>query len=159
MIGMLIDWWKLRSTREQWMLGVMIALLAVVVIWLGILRPITSGLAAARERHAEAVVRLARVESQVSAIRRLERSRPPALEGALDKVIAAAAEEAGFTPGKVEPSGNDRVDVSIASVRPVAFFSWINSLESRGILVERLSARANSDPTLAVDITFMERRR
>lgn len=155
----LISWWRLRSTREQWMLGVMILLLAGVILWLGILRPLASGLTASRGRHAEAVLHLARVEGQASAIRQLERNRPPSLGVSVDKAIATSAEEAGFAPSKVELSGNDRVDVSIASVRPVAFFSWINMLEARGILVERLSARANSDPTLAVDITFMERRR
>ena len=146
-----LDWWRGRSVREQRLLLVMFALLAITVLWLGIYRPMQAALSNARARHQEAVIRLGEVRAAAAALR----SGPAVgLPGPLVSVVTQAATDAGFANAVVTPQGDRRVSVSIPSARPAPFFAWIASLEARGIVVERLSARANSDPTLAVDASL-----
>jgi general secretion pathway protein M len=146
-----LDWWRGRSVREQRLLLVMFALLAVTVLWLGIYRPMQAALSNARARHQEAVIRLGEVRAAAAALK----SGPAVgLPGPLVSVVTQAATDAGFANAVVTPQGDRRVSVSIPSARPAPFFAWVASLEARGIVVERLSARANSDPTLAVDASL-----
>jgi general secretion pathway protein M len=152
MKAQMLLWWRERSLREQRMLLAMAALLAVTIVWLGVYRPLQSGLSSSRERHQLAVVRLGEVRADAAALRGL--GRPAALPGPLVTVVAQSANEAGFATAMVAAQGEQRVTVSIASARPAAAFTWIAALEARGIIVERLAARANSDPTLALDLTL-----
>lgn len=154
MIARFAPWWRERSVREQRMLLAMFALLAVTFLWLGIYRPLQSALSRTRERHQEAVVRLGEVRADAEALRALQRPGQAALPGPLVAVVTQAANDAGFGGATVAPQGDRRVSISISSARPAAVLAWIAGLEERGIVVERLSARANSDPTLAVDATL-----
>lgn len=148
-----LDWWRARSLREQRLLLVMFALLAVTILWLGIYRPLQGALSAARERHQQAVVMLGEARAQAAALRQSSAAEalPP---GPLAPVVTQAANEAGFANAAVAPQGDRRVSISIPSARPTAVLGWIATLETRGIVVERLTARANSDPTVTVDATL-----
>ena len=150
-------WWALRTTREQRLLLVMFALLAVVIVWLGVIRPVTDALASARERHATAITRLAEIRAAAEAYRELRRSAPPSLAAPLATVVAQSAAEAGFQPTAITPDGAGRVTVSLASARPIALFSWVAQLEAQGIMVERMTAKSNSDPTLGVELVLRGR--
>lgn len=147
-------WWRERSLREQRLLLVMFALLAVTILWLGLYRPVQDALSNARERHQEAVVRLGEARAQAGALRALGKGTPSARTGPLATIVTQAANEAGFANATVAPQGDHRVSVSIPSARPAPLFGWVAAMEARGIIVERFSARANSDPTLSVDLTL-----
>ncbi|MBA2920128.1 type II secretion system protein M [Sphingomonas sp. MAH-20] len=150
-----LDWWRQRSVREQRLLLVMFALLAVTILWLGLYRPIEDARSRARDRHQQAVVRLA--EARVAAAA-FKRAPVLSLSAPLASVVTRSAADAGFANAIVTSRGDRRVAVSIASARPAPVFAWIAALEARGIAVEQLSARANADPTLAVDATLAEGR-
>lgn len=152
MIARLLPWWRERSVREQRMLIVMLALLAVTILWLGIYRPLQNGLSAARERHQLAVVRLGEVRAQAEAIRGAR--AVPAAPGPLSDLVSRSAAEAGFANATVAPQGDRRVSVSVPSARPGPALRWIALLEGQGIVVERFGARANADPTLTVDLVL-----
>lgn len=146
-----LDWWRARSLREQRLLLVMFALLAITILWLGIYRPVQDALSNARERHQLAVIRLGEIRAGTSVLK----SGPAvALPGPLAPAVTQSATDAGFANAVVTPEGDRRVSVSIPSARPAPAFAWIASLEARGIVVERLSARSNGDATLAVDMTL-----
>lgn len=149
-----LDWWRGRSLREQRLLLVMGALLAVTILWLGIYRPIQNGLSAARERHQQAVIRLGEVRTEAAALRTLGRAGAARLPGPLAAVVMQSAAEAGFGNATVAPQGDARVSISIPSGRSAPLLRWIGSLEAGGVIVERLSARVNSDQTLSVDATL-----
>lgn len=150
-------WWRARTRREQRLLLVMFALVAVTILWLGIYRPLTDGLSSARERYAHALVGEAQARAEADAARAIERL--PVLTGAVANVVRQSADQAGFTGATVTPQGDRRATLTIPSVRPPAFFAWIAGLEARGIFVERLSAKANSDATLAIGATLAGRAR
>lgn len=148
----LLDWWRARSLREQRLLLVMIALLTVTMLWLGIYRPVQNALSDARARHQEAVIRLGEVRAKAELLR-VGGARAGAA-GPLADTVTRAAAEAGFANATVAAQGDRRVSVSIPSARPGPVMSWTAGLEAQGIVVERLNARANADPTLTVDLVL-----
>lgn len=149
-------WLRDRSPREQQLLMVMIALMAVVIAWLFV-RTMDDALSDARERHTRAVIEQAEVKGKVAALKALERGAGRRLEAPVDVVVGQSASEVGFVLSRTEPQGRDRVVIAIASARPQAFFGWLNDLEGRGVFPERLTARANSDQTLSIEATMRGR--
>jgi len=160
MIAGLSSWWRARSLREQRLLLILFVLFAITLAWLLVVRPLGDSLAAARERHGAAVVALGEARAGAAAIARLERERPPALEGAIDQAVAQAASAAGFQLSRIEAQGGDKVGLAIEAARPQALFAWVSEMENgRGLIVERLTANANSDRSLSVQVTFRARAR
>ena len=134
--------WGERSPREQWMLGVMFALLAVVILWLGVLRPVDAAQRSARDRLREATDRNAAMRGKVKLLKALPAgSGGGSATAAIDQLVGQSAGEAGLTLERAQAQGAGRIDIAIASVRPVVLFSWVAALEAQGIRVETMSAR------------------
>jgi general secretion pathway protein M len=146
------SWFAGRSLRERRLILVMLALLVVTIAWGGILLPLTDGLAAARTRHADAVLRLADTEARVAAIRGTARAAP--LGQPLEAEVRARADAAGFTVASLAPQGSDRVTLSIPQARPGAMFAWVAGLEEAGILVESMAVTNNGDRTVSLQLTL-----
>jgi general secretion pathway protein M len=150
-------WWRTRSLREQRLLLAMAALAVIVFVWLLVIRPVNDALSEARERHGDAVVTLAEARARAALIAGLERSEPGKLGGPVDTVVGAAAADAGFQVSRIDREGAVAATLVMDAVRPQAFFAWVDRLEHRGLIVERMSASTNSDQTLAVQVTFRAR--
>ncbi|MBK8860235.1 MAG: type II secretion system protein M [Sphingomonadales bacterium] len=153
MMGQFTDWWRGRSQREQILLGIMIALFLIVFGWLAILRPIEAGLAAAKKDHALAVERLERVRRDASALK----SKMVYAADTAQAIVSRSANEAGFSPTRLDPQPGNRVIIALSSAKPIALIKWLKSLDAQGVLVEQISLRPNSDTTLAVDATLRAR--
>jgi len=141
-------WWTQRSEREQRLLALMLGLLFIVLAWLLVIRPLTAALEAARLRHGEAVLALAEAKARAAPLPGRAARAPPALP--IDSLISRTAAEAGFTGARVG-QGPVRASVTLDSARPQAYFAWIAALESQGLEVERLQARANPDRTVTAE--------
>jgi general secretion pathway protein M len=150
-------WFTSRSLREQRLVLVMLALLAVTVLWAAIILPVTDGLSRARTRHDAAVVLLAETEGRVHDIKALERSRPAPLGAPLDTIIRDRANAAGFALANVSRVGDDGVQIGIASARPGALMAWIAGLEDDGILTDTLTLTDNGDKTVAAQMSLRVR--
>ncbi|APL93615.1 hypothetical protein Sj15T_16230 [Sphingobium sp. TA15] len=134
--------WGERSPREQWMLGVMFALLAVVILWLGVARPLDAAQRSAGDALREATDRNAAIRAKVTLLKSLPRTTATVDAGVpLEQFIGQSAGEAGLTLERAQAQGADRIDMAMASVRPVALLSWLAALEGQGIRVETMSAR------------------
>lgn len=157
MNGSFASWWKTRTLREQRLLLAMAGIAAVVLAWLLVVRPLGDALSAAKERHSAAVVALADVRAQVAAIEQASGTAPANLGAPVDVVISQSATEAGFPATRIERNGTNQATLSVAAVRPQAFFGWVAQMEGRGLVVARLTATANADQTLAVQVTFRAR--
>jgi general secretion pathway protein M len=149
--------WLARSARERWLLGVMLALVALVLVWLLVLRPLGDMLSAARQRHGEAVAALAEARSQAAAIAALERERPAPFAGPIDTAVAAAASDAGFQLSGLQAEGAGRVSLAIGAAKPEALFGWIDGMEAQGYIVHSLTVSANPDRTLSARIVLRSR--
>jgi general secretion pathway protein M len=158
MSAALMRLWAERTPRERVLLGVMLALVAALLLWLLVLRPFGDMLSAARERHGQAVAQLARAREQAALIRSLERQGGGAtIRGPIEIELGRAAAAAGFQLGGLQAAGEGRVAVAIPAARPQALFGWLAQLERSGFLVERFEASANSDRSLAVQATLRAR--
>ncbi|KEY98040.1 type II secretory protein PulM, partial [Sphingomonas sp. BHC-A] len=113
--------WGERSPREQWMLGVMSALLAVVILWLGVARPLDAAQRSAGDALREATDRNAAIRAKVTLLKSLPRTTATVDAGVpLEQFIGQSAGEAGLTLERAQAQGADRIDMAMASVRPVA---------------------------------------
>ena len=134
--------WAERSAREQVMLGVMFALLAGVILWFGVAMPLDRAQVAARDDLRAATDRNAAVRAAVKQLKALPRNAQAAGPSApIDQLVGQSAGEAGLTLERAQAQGADRMDIAIASVRPVALFSWLATLEGQGVRVDTMSAR------------------
>ncbi|MBB3981089.1 general secretion pathway protein M [Sphingobium fontiphilum] len=133
--------WAARSPREQWMLGVMFALLALVILWLGIARPVERAWTNSRAAMLAAADANAAIRAKVKMLKQLPASAPARDGTPMDQLVGQSAAEAGLTLERADAQGADRMDIAMASVRPVALFGWLAGLEAQGIRVETLSAR------------------
>jgi general secretion pathway protein M len=149
--------WLARTSRERWLLGAMLALVALVLVWLLVLRPLSDMLSAARQRHGEAVAALEEARSQAAAIAALQQGRPTRFAGPIDAEVAAAASEAGFQLSGLQPEGAGRVSLAIGAAKPQAFFGWIEGLEAQGYIVQSLTATSNPDRTLSAQVVLRAR--
>ncbi|MEJ7926644.1 type II secretion system protein GspM [Sphingobium sp. AN641] len=137
--------WMARSRREQWLLGVMFALLGAVILWFGVAAPVDRARHDARAAMAQAADRNAAIRAKVKALKTL-----PASSGAtadampLDQYVGQSAAEAGLTLERAQAQGADRMDIAIASVRPMSFFAWATQLEQQGVRIETMSARPSA---------------
>ena len=157
MIGRFKLWFASRSLREQRMLMAMAGLMALTLVWAAIILPVSDSLSSARERQADATIRLAETQMRVKQVEALQRQRPAPIEAALDAVIRDRANEAGFALASVSTDGPNRVQISIATARPGALVGWIAGLESAGILVDSLAMTDNGDKTVAAQISLKVR--
>jgi general secretion pathway protein M len=153
----MMAWWQTRSRREQNMLGVMIALLALVLGWLLILRPLAAARVAAEERHDAVLVRLAETRGRIATIKMLASQSPEPLGSPLPEFLRASAMQAGFTNAQVDPADNDRARLAIPAAKGAALLGWLDRLNGRGVFIERATLKPNSDATLAFDATFRAR--
>ncbi len=152
----LITWYNGRSLREKRLILVMLALLAVTIVWAGIIRPVRDGLESTRERQIAATIRLGEVQRQVAAVKALQRGRVRPLEGPIADAVRMRADEAGFALASLDPVGA-RVRITIATAKPGALLAWIAGLEADGILVDSSSITGNGDGTVAATLTLKGR--
>jgi len=150
------EWFGGRSLREKRLLVVMVALLAVTLVWAGIVRPVGDALSSTEERHAAAVVRLGEAEAAVTAIR--AGGRPAALGTSLADAVRARADQAGFPLQDLNEDGPDRVRVRVPTARPGALTRWLAAMEAGGILVEQATLTDNGDRSVAAQLVLRARR-
>jgi general secretion pathway protein M len=160
MMAMILPWWRDRSRREQILLLVMAALLAVTIAWLGILRPLAAARDAATQRLATAESSLGEVKAMTLAIRTAEARARPASNTPVIERIGARATEAGLTAERLAADSDGRVTLRVPAVKPAILLRWIADIETRdGIIVDRLSITRNGDATVAADLAFRAARR
>jgi general secretion pathway protein M len=158
MMAMLRTFWTDRSVREQRLLGVMFALLVPVILWFGVIAPLTGAMASAQARLDKAVLDHGIVAARAGTLREAMRARPAVLNENLVTQVGAAGQAAGFTLDRLDAPSVDHVELTIASAKSAALFGWLHIVSQKGIIVERITLRPNSDATLNVQATLRTRR-
>lgn len=159
MIAQALLWWSGRSERERILLAVMGGLIALLLFWLLVIRPLDVAQASARQRLELATQAAGRVAAVADSVRQARRLAPASLSAALPTAVGEAAQGAGFTLSRLDAQGPDSVVIGISTARSPALFTWLAALRQQGVIVERLTLRTNSDATLAVEGTLRVRAR
>lgn len=155
MIDRFNGWWKTRTARERWLIGVAGGLAVLVLSWLLIVRPIDLMRESAKARHDAAVIALGRIDARLEAIEAVLANPRAPVSGRIGDVVMAEAVRVGFNTAQTEPAGTDGVRVIIGAARAQTFFAWVADLETRlGLDIDALTVRPNADETLSADVTF-----
>jgi general secretion pathway protein M len=155
MMAIVRRFWRDRSVREQWLLGVAGVLLLAVLAWLAVLRPLASAQASAATRRALAVTALGDVRAMAGAIRAAEARGRAARAVPLVELVGRRATEAGVTPERLESSGDGRVSARIAAIKPAPLLRWLEALERRdGVIIDQLGIVRNPDATVAAELAL-----
>ena len=121
-------WWRGRTGREQALLGILVALASIVLLMMGIIRPLD----AARTRS------IAEIRTADALVARL-RSAGPALapNGPPAAAVVRAATAAGVTVQRIEPEGQ-RLEIMLTDASFESAMRFVATLEasSRLRLVE-----------------------
>lgn len=152
-------WWRGRTLREQRLL-VLLAVIAVpMALWFAVIRPFGAVLDHQRVKRDEAERMLYDVRTMAAELDRLYAQPVQRSSGALPAAVRADAEGAGFTVAHVDADGPDGAVLVIDAARAKPFFTWLAASERRrGLIVMRLTARPNSDATLAISASLHRRK-
>jgi general secretion pathway protein M len=149
-----LNWWAGRSARERILLGLMIALLVPVFVWLLLIRPLDAALEGARTDNWAASERLLQVRADAEAMALSARTPGEPTREIVNRLAAVA----GFVPSRVDPAAEGRVMLGLASAKPVALRAFVRALDREGVFVETMTIRANSDATVSVDAVLRARK-
>ncbi|HYD28159.1 type II secretion system protein GspM [Brevundimonas sp.] len=147
--------WDGRTRREQRMLAAMALLVAAVVLWLGVVRPVSGWRNEAARDRARAEGELVEVRS---ALARLAQEAGPGVRRAdargLEPVVRQTAEAAGLElVTGMDASG--RLGFRVANAPAAAVFGWLAALETtHGLQPASLSVVENADASLQVEGAF-----
>lgn len=144
-------WWDGRTVRERRLLAVMLALVAAVLVWLLVVRPVQAWQVAAADRRVEAETTLAEVRAGLRVIAPSDTAAAPANAEGLEPLVRRTAEAAGLTVvTTMAPGGGLGIQMSQAPGRQT--FAWLAALEAdHGIKVCSLGVMENADATLNID--------
>lgn len=151
------SWWANHSHGEQRFMTVLGIIIAIVFLWLGIWRPLNSGIAAGWERQGAALDRYASVRSKVAELQKRPAQRRQANRVPIEQFIGQSAAEAGFTLDRATQQGQGRISINIASAKVGPLFQWISTLEGAGISVQTISiAPGGTEGAVAMQGVFQE---
>jgi general secretion pathway protein M len=147
MMAVFTPWWNDRSPRERVLLAIMAALLAALLLWLGVLRPLAAARAQAGLDASAAAARRAEAQALVAAIR----ARPAATGAAVLDTLGRRLAEAGLEATRLEAQGPGQAELEIAAINGRLLLGWASGLEARdGLVVEQFEASRNPDQSVRV---------
>lgn len=145
MMAMVSPWWAQRTGRERWLIGVMLALLAVLLFWLLLVRPLAAARTAAQADAGIAAARLAQGQALAAAIK----ARPAANPAAVIDVLNRRLADAGLQAARLEAQGPGQAVLEIAAINGRLLIGWTTALEQRdGLVIEQLEATRNPDQSV-----------
>jgi general secretion pathway protein M len=152
-------WWRDRTDREQRLL-ILLGIIAVpMLLWLAVIRPFGHLIDHQRLQRDEAERMLGDVRAMSAELDHIRQQQIQGLPGPLPAAVRASAEGAGFTVARAEAEDGDGAILAIDAARAQPFFTWLATAQARhGLIVTRLTARPNSDATLAVSVSLRRRR-
>ncbi|HZW16507.1 MAG TPA: type II secretion system protein GspM [Brevundimonas sp.] len=147
--------WDGRTRRERQMLTVMALLVAAVVVWLGIVRPLDGWRHEAAGDRARAEAHLIEVRTALTRLASGTEGEGRATDArGLEPMLLQTAEAAGLqlTTG-MDPSG--RFGFRAANAPSAAVFGWLAALQTtHGLQPVSLSVVENADASLQVEGAF-----
>lgn len=148
------NWFVGLSQRERILVGIAGLLLAGLVGYYGIARPMFGAMTFAEERYVGAVERRARIEAKVAALQQPVEGKVQKFSGAIDSFVSQSAGETGIAIGSVALQSKGRVNLVVESAKPTALFGWLARIEREGIAVESLSVNPTGTGAISATMTL-----
>lgn len=143
-------WWDGRTVRERRLLMVMATLVAAVLAWLVVVRPVQAWQTDAAYRRVEAEATLAEVRSGLRIVAPSSAPAAASTEG-LEPLVRRTAEAAGLAVVTTMAAGGG-LGIQMSQTPGRETFAWLAALEAdHGIKVCSLGVMENTDATLNID--------
>jgi general secretion pathway protein M len=159
-MAVIAELWSARSDRERLLLGVAGALLALLVVSFGLVRPAFDARAdgAAAYARASALLTDARAAADEAAVLRAGGAARPRDATSVRTSLTEAARAAGVAITRLEPAADGRLAVSLDAVGPAAFYDWVARLErDHGVPVASVNLRRNDQGgTVRASVVVLE---
>ena len=145
MMAMFSPWWTQRTGRERAAVTVMMVLLAGLLFWLAVVRPLAAAREYAAAQASAAVARAADAQALVWAIKARPAPNPAPVIDTLGRRLA----EAGLQAARLEAQGPGQAVMDIAAINGRLLIGWAAALEQRdGLVIEQLEASRNPDQSV-----------
>lgn len=148
------NWFAGLSQRERILVGVAGLLLAGLVGYYGIARPMFGAMTVAEERYLDAIEQQARIDAKVAALQQPVDGDVVKFSGTIDAFVGQSAGETGIAVASVTPQSDSRVNMVVESAKPTALFGWLARIEREGIAVESLSVNPAGSGTISATMTL-----
>ena len=148
------NWFASLSQREKILVSIAGLLLAGLIGYYGIARPMVGGMADAEQRYVDAIERQARIDAKVAALRRPADGSVVRFSGAIDAFVGQSAGETGIAVASITPQSDNRVQMVVESAKPTALFGWLARVERQGIAVEALNINPMDNGTISATLTL-----
>lgn len=135
------DWWRLRSPRERGLLLIMLALLAGVAGWYGLIQPLRNGAQASALARAAAVARLERAQTLEAGIQAVEaKAGAPRGASQFEAAVNESAQRHGVVLDRRQMEGGT-LNVWVDAADPKQFVGWLARLQAEsGVAVANFTA-------------------
>ena len=149
-------WFLARTSRERWLILLMLTIALPLLAWLLVARPLMLSMEAAKARHVLAVQNHGAVLAQLAQIEGA--ARPATSTGAAPLAIRVtdSAAQAGIRLAANEPRGPGAVAVAIAAAPPTDALRWLRQLEASGIAIRELTITPQGLGAVTVSATLGE---
>lgn len=147
------NWWTGLTLREQLLIGAAGALLAILIVWYGIVSPLLTARADARLDRERAAFDLAQVE-RLLAVQRAQMplsagvtsaGRAPYTGDAFKTEVTRAAQSAGLAISRLQGGDAGRFSLVFEQADARQLYYWMNEVENRlGGRIERMSIDQSS---------------
>ncbi len=154
MIDTIRNWIVGLSQRERILVGIAGLLLAGLVGYYGIARPMFGAMTDAEQRYVDAIEQQARIDAKVVALEQPTDGTMVKFSGAIDAFVGQSAGETGIAVASVTPQSDNRVNMVVESAKPTALFGWLARIEREGIAVESLSVDPSDNGTISATMTL-----
>lgn len=149
------QWWDGRTVRERRMLSGLMILIAVVLVWLAVVRPALMWRADATEDRRAAQAMLTQVRADLRGLAGVGSASAATTDPqGLEPMVRQSAEAAGLeVTTSMDASG--RLGFRITRGSSAAVFGWLAGLKSaHGLDATALGVTENADATLQVEGAF-----
>jgi type II secretory pathway component PulM len=126
-------WWRARSAREKWLIGLAAALLAGALWWQLLVMPAAARGAEAGlayDRAVQTLERLDRIARMQAEGANLRAAGPGGDPEAIRRALISRASDAGLMIGDVRRPAPGRLQADITAAEPAAIFAWTLALEA-----------------------------
>ncbi|MEO1043981.1 MAG: type II secretion system protein GspM [Pseudomonadota bacterium] len=149
------QWFTALTLREQILIGVLAALLALTALFYGVVRPLWLGSWNAETSYRQTALRAAGVQARLDLLAEAPPPRAPVSNGPLATQISADAAERGFALESNVAGGSDMTTITLSGANATALMQWLLALEKQGVVVQQLSMQPIAQGNVAVRADLM----
>lgn len=154
----MMEWWNQRENREQALIGAAATLLAVLVLWQFVYKPIANYPAAQERAYKQAELDLKIMQKGQRVLQgQTDTSKPVTTLTAetFQSTVTEAAKTHGLVISRRQPKGYEEISLWLEDTNSKALFAWIDGVTgSYNVTLIRAQLYRNDDASIRAVVAF-----